>query len=1268
MVSLVTAKKWATWTTIAVFFLSGGMEYSVILPTCWDYMHEEFGAQKWLYGLTISAMSISNLLIGPIMGAIYDKTHQTKILVLFLNLFEIGGNLLYFAAKSKYTILASRFLTGVGWSAGTVIFGDLARTSLKNKRATIYSVIMSLRQFGIVLGPAMNVIFRKFNSKIGKYPVNKYTLPGLFMAAVWLILEVMFIFAFYQQPPIGELEEQHEGIQKEKRKFSQNDDTKSDYTKPDYTKPDYDHFNRRAINTEATPLLIKRTNWSISKKLRSFVWMTSSLIYEELVLLLSLFYVVIFMDCAMQAAFNPMAESILGWKDFENSIFFAVQAGINIFSLVLVLVLYRKTKIPDIYYIIFGVTVLLMSDIWILGFFGRGHTSSSNVSLNVFEFTFSFGLIATALPFSWVVGASLYSKLLPMDIQGYGQGVRRSMESLAAIIGPLCSFVSLLFLLLNATVQCNTCGTEGFMELSLLEAKTTNNLQTTGLAESVETRWIITEGDKKIRCSADNSKLTEILVGVDVRTVTGNRNQYPRVEIWADESRYRNTVSVELRLSPQNFTTSGLYRITLPISLRIEKANTGYRLGVFQPADDKSVVRFYKVTRAGQIARVVEVNYNYVSKVSDDGEIALQTSSILIYPITSSNCNYPSIDSSFNTNSLSVTSVIPVSDTRAFPDIQFTCNGIVTKWIIGITQNQDTNKHYPNIYLKRSSELIHALTVDASAATSSNGNVYNFTSDIEVQYGDILVINVTTNSNPMYYQQYNGPLNYQLDSSNGLMPLEHNDYPLISVVVVTPSTQLIKTNTIMLTSTSASNVTNRDKRYFRLGVRQPPEDRSVVRFYKVTGTGQIGEVVEVNNFDVNKDPDDGEIVLQTSSILIYPITRSNCNYPSIDSSFNTNSLSVTNVIPVSDTRAFPDIQFTCNGIVTKWIIGITQNQDTSKHYPNIYLKRSSELIHALTVDASAATSSNGNVYNFTSDIEVQYGDILVINVTTNSNPMYYQQYNGPLNYQLDSSNGLLPLEHNDYPLISVVVEPFSLVPSNTVTSSKQAINTNRITSSSTSSIITNTPTQTFTGISTATSRPNKTSFSTRSSTHMILMSSSNSISYTTPCVTKESTEISTKPASTLLSITLIGTRSRSSTMISTPVSTSGSTGMVATVLIVSALVCKRRWNKTTNRNHAPQRKFSQDYCETKMDKNQNTLSNISNNPAYDTGGRNRCNTIDVSINFAYDNNNDMNTEGIYESISEFVYDEPKMIKDTEEKDDMIINEAFEQVEEEELYI
>ena len=153
---------------------------------------------------------------------------------------------------------------------------------------------------------------------------------------------------------------------------------------------------------------------------------------------------------------------------------------------------------------------------------------------------------------------------------------------------------------------------------------------------------------------------------------------------------------------------------------------------------------------------------------------------LIIFYIDDTNCY--SSNNTFNTSSLSITSVIPVTDTRVFPDIHFTCTGIITNWLIGIIEEQDTTKPYPNIYIKRSSQLIHALTVDTSAAISSNGNVYNFTSEVMVQSGDILVINVTNNSNPMYYQQYNGPLNYKLNIDE-LIPLEDNDYPLVSVII-----------------------------------------------------------------------------------------------------------------------------------------------------------------------------------------------------------------------------------------------------------------------------------------------------------------------------------------------------------------------------------------------------------------------------------------------------------------------------------------------------
>lgn len=83
-------KRWTTRVTIATFFLAGGIEYSVIFPTMWDYIHG-MGGQEWMYGLSLAAFSISNLFAGPVYGLLFDITQQTKVIVLIANLFEIGG-------------------------------------------------------------------------------------------------------------------------------------------------------------------------------------------------------------------------------------------------------------------------------------------------------------------------------------------------------------------------------------------------------------------------------------------------------------------------------------------------------------------------------------------------------------------------------------------------------------------------------------------------------------------------------------------------------------------------------------------------------------------------------------------------------------------------------------------------------------------------------------------------------------------------------------------------------------------------------------------------------------------------------------------------------------------------------------------------------------------------------------------------------------------------------------------------------------------------
>jgi len=68
---------------------------AVILPTLLDYLQREFGADKFFYGLTLSAFSMANFLSGPLYGLAFDRTHQTKLIVLFGNLFEIGGLWMY---------------------------------------------------------------------------------------------------------------------------------------------------------------------------------------------------------------------------------------------------------------------------------------------------------------------------------------------------------------------------------------------------------------------------------------------------------------------------------------------------------------------------------------------------------------------------------------------------------------------------------------------------------------------------------------------------------------------------------------------------------------------------------------------------------------------------------------------------------------------------------------------------------------------------------------------------------------------------------------------------------------------------------------------------------------------------------------------------------------------------------------------------------------------------------------------------------------------
>ncbi|XP_019861468.1 PREDICTED: uncharacterized protein LOC109589931 [Amphimedon queenslandica] len=188
------------------------------------------------------------------------------------------------------------------------------------------------------------------------------------------------------------------------------------------------------------------------------------------------------------------------------------------------------------------------------------------------------------------------------------------------------------------------------------------------------------------------------------------------------------------------------------------------------------------------------------------------------------------------------------------------------------------------------------------------------------------------------------------------------------------------------------------------------------------GIDGIGKVKSdrINDTNIRISGMGRDVDYQSWKILIHPtVQNTSCYTQLLLPESMILSHSITNSIFISDTRIFPDIRFTCHGIITNWILS-----SFIIHYiPVIKIRRSNNLTTtALPVNISNAVSISQNLYNFTmsNEITVQPGDILMIESNA-TNVMFYQQFNGPHNYRLGDNNELIALDTNDYPLISVAV-------------------------------------------------------------------------------------------------------------------------------------------------------------------------------------------------------------------------------------------------------
>lgn len=376
----------------------GGIEYAVILPTLWLYLKNDFHAHPYFLGLVLSAFSFAALLFSPVIGRCADVFRRPKLLLILCTLWEVAGNCMYFMGISKWFLLGSRLVSGLGAGGEALILAEVGRVTSEESRTGIISTLVSMRQLGLIFGPGFNFFLRLSDFYIGPFLVDKFSAPGAFMACMWTLQCFLLIF-FYTDLHILYRSNQDEII----------------------TTAENNHSEKNALERNKS-----------SRQLTLQV-LYDDYIREEIVVLIALQFNSYFNQVALETMATPLSEKLLHWGEIENSIMYCL-AGIEV-VFVFMLVRFFSKRLEDRVMLLFGCAVLTVANCWLL--YVVPNTSPETPKKNVTFFALGIILDMIALPFLVVCSISLFSKLTRKESQGLSQGIRRSVVGISCILAPL---------------------------------------------------------------------------------------------------------------------------------------------------------------------------------------------------------------------------------------------------------------------------------------------------------------------------------------------------------------------------------------------------------------------------------------------------------------------------------------------------------------------------------------------------------------------------------------------------------------------------------------------------------------------------------------------------------------------------------------------------------------------------------------------------------------------------------------------------------------
>lgn len=417
-------KVWMGFTASTWGFLSS-VERAVILPTLYLYLKGYWSveAADTYYGVTMAAFSLSILVMTPIYGCASYAGVRVKTLLLFANLLEIIGNVIYLFAGSPMAVLFGRLVSGIGASCEPPLYADIVRATNRDERTGYIIVLLLTRQIGLIFGPSFTLMMDKMDYRVANFIISVYNGPGLLMAVLWFLHSLIILVSYPNVDKNGRLIT----LDKQSNRCccrcccccccdvhywldigpsgSSSGDLQpmlSDTPEP----------NRTNVSVRSTSLQAYQT--------------------YPILTLYAVTFATYFCFMSLEAALPPVANHIFGWSEVQTSYVYLAASILIIVVVILLRIL--NSCYTDRTLLLAGLIIMVISYVWLTVVVYVLPDIPQSVGIPILLTGIAVHVLG--LPFAFAYSESLYTKLAPISDMDRAQSIFRTVINVAFLIGP----------------------------------------------------------------------------------------------------------------------------------------------------------------------------------------------------------------------------------------------------------------------------------------------------------------------------------------------------------------------------------------------------------------------------------------------------------------------------------------------------------------------------------------------------------------------------------------------------------------------------------------------------------------------------------------------------------------------------------------------------------------------------------------------------------------------------------------------------------------